>query len=131
MPCFPFPVCGDEHTGLLLSDLARLEQMAMNVSLTGRLPAPHNILYGLESLTQELKHMLLPQRVTERLIQLAEGSLNMLVTEMNELLTRQNDGQFTVIQLVGMLRGIAAGMKYLAEMNYVPRDLAAWNTHHQ
>ena len=25
-----------------------------------------------------------------------------------------NDGQFTVIQLVGMLRGIAAGMKYLS-----------------
>ncbi|XP_072314574.1 ephrin type-B receptor 4b [Eucyclogobius newberryi] len=40
---------------------------------------------------------------------------------------RMNDGQFTVIQLVGMLRGIAAGMKYLSEMSYVHRDLAARN----
>ncbi|XP_038132782.1 ephrin type-B receptor 4b-like isoform X2 [Cyprinodon tularosa] len=40
---------------------------------------------------------------------------------------RMNDGQFTPIQLVGMLRGIAAGMKYLSDMSFVHRDLAARN----
>ena len=30
-------------------------------------------------------------------------------------------------QLVGMLRGISAGMKYLSDMSYVHRDLAARN----
>lgn len=80
--------CGDECTGLLLGDLARLEQMATSINLTGPLPAPYKILYGLENMTQELKHLLSPQQAPERLIQLAEGSLNTLVTEMNELLTR-------------------------------------------
>ncbi|XP_062888882.1 ephrin type-A receptor 8 isoform X1 [Mobula hypostoma] len=40
---------------------------------------------------------------------------------------RKHDGQFTVIQLVGMLRGIAAGMKYLSDLGYIHRDLAARN----
>ncbi|XP_057165779.1 ephrin type-A receptor 5 isoform X5 [Ursus arctos] len=56
----------------------------------------------------------------------------MIVTEYMEngsldTFLKKNDGQFTVIQLVGMLRGIAAGMKYLSDMGYVHRDLAARN----
>uniref|UniRef100_A0A3Q2XBW1 receptor protein-tyrosine kinase n=1 Tax=Hippocampus comes TaxID=109280 RepID=A0A3Q2XBW1_HIPCM len=37
------------------------------------------------------------------------------------------DGEISSFQLVGMLRGIAAGMKYLSDMSYVHRDLAARN----
>lgn len=32
-----------------------------------------------------------------------------------------NEGKFTILQLIGMLRGIASGMEYLSTMNYVHR----------
>ncbi|XP_069098928.1 ephrin type-B receptor 5-like isoform X2 [Pleurodeles waltl] len=56
----------------------------------------------------------------------------MIVTEFMEngsldSFLRQNEGGFSVIQLVGMLRGIASGMRFLSDKNYVHRDLAARN----
>ena len=56
----------------------------------------------------------------------------MIVTEYMENGALENylkdhDGEISSYQLVGMLRGIAAGMKYLSDMSYVHRDLAARN----
>ncbi|XP_016891727.1 ephrin type-A receptor 2 isoform X2 [Cynoglossus semilaevis] len=56
----------------------------------------------------------------------------MIVTEYMEngaldRYLRDHDGEFSSFQLVGMMRGIAAGMKYLSDMSYVHRDLAARN----
>ncbi|XP_041130932.1 ephrin type-A receptor 8-like isoform X2 [Polyodon spathula] len=56
----------------------------------------------------------------------------MIITEYMEngsldSFLRRHDGQFTVIQLVGLLRGIAAGMNYLSDLGYIHRDLAARN----
>lgn len=39
--------------------------------------------------------------------------------------SQNNDGQFTVLQLIGMLRGIASGMRYLSDMGYVHR-VSTW-----
>lgn len=57
---------------------------------------------------------------------------NMIVMEFMEngaldAFLRNNDGKFTVLQLVGMMRGVASGMRYLSEMSYIHRDLAARN----
>ncbi|KAK0682552.1 LAMA2 protein, partial [Pygoscelis papua] len=80
--------CDDECTGLLLSDLDWLNHMILSVNLSGPLPAPYKMLHGFENMTQELKHLLSPQRAPERLLQLAQENLDTLVTEMDELLTR-------------------------------------------
>uniref|UniRef100_A0A6I8PAY4 Ephrin type-A receptor 7 n=1 Tax=Ornithorhynchus anatinus TaxID=9258 RepID=A0A6I8PAY4_ORNAN len=58
--------------------------------------------------------------------------LAMIVTEYMEngsldAFLRTRDGQFTVVQLACMLRGVAAGMRYLSDLGYVHRDLAARN----
>nr|XP_033780730.1 ephrin type-A receptor 1 isoform X1 [Geotrypetes seraphini] len=56
----------------------------------------------------------------------------MILTEFMEngaldAFLKENDEKFSCVQLVGMLQGIAAGMRYLSERNYVHRDLAARN----
>ncbi|XP_026854911.2 ephrin type-B receptor 5 [Electrophorus electricus] len=55
-----------------------------------------------------------------------------IITELMEngpldAFLRENEDQFSVLQLVGMLRGVGAGMRYLSERNFVHRDLAARN----
>ncbi|XP_075762425.1 ephrin type-A receptor 8 isoform X3 [Pelodiscus sinensis] len=60
------------------------------------------------------------------------SKLVMIVTEYMEngsldSFLRRHDGQFSIIQLVGMLRSIGAGMRYLSDLGYVHRDLAARN----
>uniref|UniRef100_A0A8C9PIN5 Ephrin type-A receptor 8 n=1 Tax=Spermophilus dauricus TaxID=99837 RepID=A0A8C9PIN5_SPEDA len=44
-----------------------------------------------------------------------------------DFLSETHDGQFTITQLVGMLRGVGAGMRYLSDLGYIHRDLAARN----
>ncbi|XP_077145501.1 laminin subunit alpha-2 isoform X2 [Ranitomeya variabilis] len=80
--------CDDECTGLLLDDLDQLNQMVMSVNLSGPLPPPYRMLFSIENETQELKHLLSPQRAPERLLQLAQNNHDTLVIEIDELLNR-------------------------------------------
>uniref|UniRef100_A0A3Q0R2E3 receptor protein-tyrosine kinase n=1 Tax=Amphilophus citrinellus TaxID=61819 RepID=A0A3Q0R2E3_AMPCI len=73
----------------------------------------HQNIIRLEGVVTKFKHAMI---VTEYM---ENGALDRYL--------RDHDGEFSSSQLVGMLRGIAAGMKYLSDMCYVHRDLAARN----
>uniref|UniRef100_A0A3B3ZSS2 receptor protein-tyrosine kinase n=1 Tax=Periophthalmus magnuspinnatus TaxID=409849 RepID=A0A3B3ZSS2_9GOBI len=73
----------------------------------------HQNIIRLEGVVTKFKHAMI---VTEYM---ENGALDRFL--------RDHDGEFSSFQLVGMLRGIAAGMKYLSDMSYVHRDLAARN----
>ncbi|XP_076022656.1 ephrin type-A receptor 2 [Genypterus blacodes] len=73
----------------------------------------HQNIIRLEGVVTKFKHAMI---VTEYM---ENGALDKYL--------RDHDGEFSSFQLVGMLRGIAAGMKYLSDMSYVHRDLAARN----
>ncbi|XP_077565318.1 laminin subunit alpha-2 isoform X2 [Stigmatopora nigra] len=80
--------CDDECSGLLISDMDRLYRIITEITLTTPLPPPYKTLYRFENRTQELKHMLSPQKAPERLLQLADSNLGSLVVEMDQLHSR-------------------------------------------
>uniref|UniRef100_A0AAY4B6R1 receptor protein-tyrosine kinase n=1 Tax=Denticeps clupeoides TaxID=299321 RepID=A0AAY4B6R1_9TELE len=73
----------------------------------------HENIIRLEGVVTKFKHAMI---VTEYM---ENGALDKYL--------KDHDGEMSSFQLVGMLRGIAAGMKYLSDMSYVHRDLAARN----
>ncbi|XP_026870349.2 ephrin type-A receptor 2 [Electrophorus electricus] len=80
-------------------------------SIMGQFSHP-NIIH-LEGVVTKFKHAMI---ITEYM---ENGALDRYL--------KDHDGEMSSFQLVGMLRGIAAGMKYLSDMSYVHRDLAARN----
>ena len=104
------------------SDKARTDFLT-EASIMGQFEHP-NVIF-----LQVIKHLNTP--VQESHIKLSQGVVTkatpiMIITEYMEngsldTFLRVNDGKFQVMQLVGMMRGIAYGMQYLSEMNYVHR----------
>uniref|UniRef100_A0A8B9LNT4 Basement membrane-specific heparan sulfate proteoglycan core protein n=1 Tax=Astyanax mexicanus TaxID=7994 RepID=A0A8B9LNT4_ASTMX len=86
--CVCVAACDDDCAGLLIRDMDKLLRLITSANLTLPLPPPYKMLYRFENMTEELKHMLSPQRAPERLLQLADSNLGSLVTEMDELLSR-------------------------------------------
>ncbi|KAJ0061005.1 hypothetical protein NL108_004717 [Boleophthalmus pectinirostris] len=80
--------CDDECSGLLISDMDRLYRIITEVTLSSPLPPPYKMLYRFENMTEELKHMLSPQKAPERLLQLADSNLGSLVIEIDQLHSR-------------------------------------------
>ncbi|XP_056279170.1 ephrin type-A receptor 2 isoform X2 [Pseudoliparis swirei] len=73
----------------------------------------HQNIIRLEGVVTKFKHAMI---VTEYM---ENGALDRYL--------KDHDGEFPSFQLVGMMHGIAGGMKYLSDMSYVHRDLAARN----
>uniref|UniRef100_A0A4W5KFT4 receptor protein-tyrosine kinase n=1 Tax=Hucho hucho TaxID=62062 RepID=A0A4W5KFT4_9TELE len=73
----------------------------------------HQNIIRLEGVVTKFKHAMI---VTEYM---ENGALDKYL--------KDRDGEMPSFQLVGMMYGIAAGMKYLSDMSYVHRDLAARN----
>uniref|UniRef100_A0A674N2L6 receptor protein-tyrosine kinase n=1 Tax=Takifugu rubripes TaxID=31033 RepID=A0A674N2L6_TAKRU len=92
------------------SEKQRLDFLS-EASIMGQFSHPNII--RLEGVVTKFKHIMI---VTEYM---DNGALDTYL--------KGRDGEIPPYQLVGMLRGIAAGMQYLSDMSYVHRDLAARN----
>lgn len=60
------------------------------------------------------QHLLSPQRAPERLIQVAEGNLNTLVTEMNELLSRVSGKALRLLKHTDLTKPVFSSLKKTA-----------------